>query len=114
MVFSSQCLPSRPTPKTTLEPAFPFLSLGLLQGSHHFPQAGSCGHSAPGVGNGDRGLPCKLAGPKAKPKLCWARSAFQGAALVRRWVGGDLDQTYYQFHMMPLTYFTAVQHSRDA
>ena len=54
----------------------------------------------PGVGNGDRGLPCKLAGPEAKPKLCWARSAFQGAALVRRWVGGDLDQTHYQFRMM--------------
>ena len=68
----------------------------------------------PGVGNGDRGLPCKLAGPEAKPKLCWARSAFQGAALVRRWVGGDLDQTHYQFCMMPLTYFTAGQHSRDA
>ena len=68
----------------------------------------------PGVGNGDRGLPCKLAGPEAKPKLCWARSAFQGAALVRRWVGGDLDQTHYQFRMMPLTYFTAGQHSRDA
>ena len=78
MVFSSQCLPGRPTPETTLEPAFPFLSLGLLQGLHHFPQLAPV-VTAPRGGEWRQRAPLQAGRARGKTQALLGKVSFPGS-----------------------------------